>query len=133
MICPVCGESLSEEQHVGITLDRCTACRGVWFDAGELESYRAAHPNRDQLIAEHWEPEPACKESLLCPRCSSPSLVGGTAFGLLAFQCESCRGVFVSSDIVNFLAQRPPSRIAEFAGEAAFEFLIQGVLAIFDF
>jgi uncharacterized protein len=38
MRCPKCGESLQEERYHGIEVDRCTGCRGIWFDAGEAES-----------------------------------------------------------------------------------------------
>ena len=37
MRCPKCGHELVEEERSGIKVDRCTACRGVFFDAGELD------------------------------------------------------------------------------------------------
>lgn len=37
MICPACkGDMIVVEYH-NIELDYCTGCKGVWFDAGELE------------------------------------------------------------------------------------------------
>ena len=38
MHCPRCGADLAEETYHGVKVDRCTECRGVWFDAGEVES-----------------------------------------------------------------------------------------------
>jgi len=38
MRCPKCGAELAEESYHGISVDRCTECHGVWFDAGEIES-----------------------------------------------------------------------------------------------
>lgn len=38
MRCPKCGQLLREERYHKIQVDRCTACGGVWFDAGEAES-----------------------------------------------------------------------------------------------
>ena len=37
MRCPKCGESLEEINFQEIQVDRCTGCRGVWLDPGELE------------------------------------------------------------------------------------------------
>jgi uncharacterized protein len=38
MHCPKCGQPLQEERYHKIQVDRCTACGGIWFDAGEAES-----------------------------------------------------------------------------------------------
>lgn len=37
MKCPKCGHDMKEEVLEGISIDRCTFCEGVFFDAGELE------------------------------------------------------------------------------------------------
>jgi len=37
MRCPKCGEALQEERYHGVAVDRCAACKGIWFDAGEAE------------------------------------------------------------------------------------------------
>jgi Zn-finger nucleic acid-binding protein len=37
MICPACKSDMIVVEHHKIELDFCTKCRGVWFDAGELE------------------------------------------------------------------------------------------------
>ncbi|MGZ3428462.1 MAG: zf-TFIIB domain-containing protein [Polyangia bacterium] len=39
--CPKCGKNFVEEDYEGITIDRCSGCDAVYFDAGEV----------DQLIA----------------------------------------------------------------------------------
>jgi uncharacterized protein len=36
MQCPKCGMKLVEIDYKGIKVDKCTACEGVWLDAGEL-------------------------------------------------------------------------------------------------
>jgi uncharacterized protein len=35
--CPRCGTPLAERQFQTVKLDACPKCKGVWFDAGELE------------------------------------------------------------------------------------------------
>ena len=37
MICPTCNEDMIVLEYSDIELDYCTSCRGVWFDAGELD------------------------------------------------------------------------------------------------
>ena len=37
MKCPKCGHDLEEIEMVGIKVERCTACRGTFFDEGELD------------------------------------------------------------------------------------------------
>lgn len=37
MICPACKSDMIVVEHHNIELDYCPACRGVWFDSGELE------------------------------------------------------------------------------------------------
>jgi uncharacterized protein len=35
--CPRCNTPLTEREFQNVKLDACTKCKGVWFDAGELE------------------------------------------------------------------------------------------------
>jgi uncharacterized protein len=35
--CPRCGTALVERDFKSVKLDSCERCKGVWFDAGELE------------------------------------------------------------------------------------------------
>jgi hypothetical protein len=38
MCCPKCGMELHEIDYSGIKIDKCSACSGIWLDAGELET-----------------------------------------------------------------------------------------------
>ena len=38
MCCPKCGMNLVEIDYKGVKIDECSACKGVWLDAGELET-----------------------------------------------------------------------------------------------
>jgi len=38
MHCPKCGMKLIEVDYKSLKIDRCSACDGVWMDAGELEA-----------------------------------------------------------------------------------------------
>jgi hypothetical protein len=37
MKCPKCGGNLKEEELGPVKVDVCSDCKGIWFDAGELE------------------------------------------------------------------------------------------------
>jgi len=37
MKCPKCGMNLVEIDYKKIKVDKCSACEGIWLDAGELE------------------------------------------------------------------------------------------------
>ena len=38
MHCPKCGMKLIEVDYKSLKIDRCSACDGVWLDAGELDA-----------------------------------------------------------------------------------------------
>ncbi len=37
MCCPKCGHPMEEFEYLGIMVDRCTDCSGIYFDKGEFE------------------------------------------------------------------------------------------------
>jgi uncharacterized protein len=37
MKCPKCGMDLMEIDFRGMKMDECSACRGIWLDAGEFD------------------------------------------------------------------------------------------------
>ena len=48
--CPKCGgttDAVNYGGDTGIIIDRCTACLGIWLDAGELETI--------QMVIEGWD------------------------------------------------------------------------------
>ena len=38
MKCPKCGMDLIEIDFMGTKIDECSACRGMWLDAGEFDA-----------------------------------------------------------------------------------------------
>ena len=40
MKCPKCGMELIEIDYKEIKIDKCSACDGVWLDAGELDAVK---------------------------------------------------------------------------------------------
>jgi Zn-finger nucleic acid-binding protein len=70
MRCPKCDEEMEEVTSEGVVVDRCTGCKGIWFDKGEAEQLSA------KWIAEFIDfgnPEIGAEQDSLdtvpCPRC----------------------------------------------------------------
>ncbi|MGI8808865.1 MAG: zf-TFIIB domain-containing protein [Acidimicrobiales bacterium] len=47
MICPTDGETLLMSERLGIEIDYCPRCRGVWLDRGELDKMLSAADRQD--------------------------------------------------------------------------------------
>ena len=50
LTCPKCDgttDAVNYGGDTGIVIDRCTGCKGIWLDAGELE--------KTQMVVEGWE------------------------------------------------------------------------------
>jgi len=114
MHCPECSHALIPEQLELITVDRCASCSGVWFDAGELETFRMSIEGAEapESILPRFSPNPrlSCGP---CPRCESDELqigsVGERAIGV----CGRCSGIFVSGDELKQFSKSRARRIAE--------------------
>lgn len=91
--CPICRhQKMTATDAHGLALDECRACRGLWFDSGELREYRkqdrdTANPGRFEAIDE--------APSLRCPRCDELSIIRGKAGRYVLHCCVTCRGFFV--------------------------------------
>ena len=123
--CPECSTTLVEELHLGIHLDRCPECRGLWFDSGELDSYRMRVTGEGTLpmlkFARDMD-QPSCP----CPRCRQRTLVIGDLGEYPLHRCGNCRGVFVPSYSIDAFKPRSAGRIAgdiavEGAAQVGFE------------
>ena len=70
MRCPKCAEQMFEVTCEGVVIDRCTGCKGIWFDTGEAEQLSR------KWIAEFidiGDPDVGVEQDSLdtvpCPRC----------------------------------------------------------------
>lgn len=76
MKCPACQTTLITSERMGLEIDVCPTCRGVWLDPGELEAaaQRGECPPR---LAADWD---HCVPGARPGRNSGPLAAG--AFGL---------------------------------------------------
>lgn len=109
MICPVCRKSMLDIEYSNIELDYCEKCKGVWFDAGELE-----------LLLESEKPDVFIKEILekgevrrvedkrkcpLCARKMKKSTLGQEP-GVLVDVCPRAEGIWLDGGEVGQLLKQ---------------------------
>lgn len=129
MQCPFCQTELIEDRTSDVRIDQCVTCRGVWFDAGELEQFRAglkdeSAPDADALPA--FAPNPKFEREH-CPRCRSRSLAVGRIDDRVLHRCDRCSGMFVPRyTIVTFRPAPEPASPAGILG------VLLSVLSRFD-
>jgi Zn-finger nucleic acid-binding protein/MFS family permease len=107
MRCPKCRSDMQQIMIDGTEVDRCSACHGLWFDAGELSKLRnkeaaAALDLGDVTIGK----EQNKIEHYRCPRCAGPMnrLVDPKQPHIWFEQCGSCRGSFFDAGELTDLA-----------------------------
>jgi PAT family beta-lactamase induction signal transducer AmpG len=97
MRCPKCRSDMEQVMIESIEVDRCSACRGLWFDSGELSKLRnkeaAAALDIGDVVTGKKQNE---IEHYRCPRCAGPMnrLVDPTQPHIWFEQCGSCHGSF---------------------------------------
>lgn len=68
--CPKCQNGMDEVTHEGITIDRCSHCRGLWFDEDEAHHLKML---KDSDILDDGDPNEGWKwdsrADIDCPRC----------------------------------------------------------------
>lgn len=100
MKCPVCKISTTAVEFDKIELDYCPACRGIWFDRGELElllDTLTRGAARDLIISLTQKPALNVSEKgRKCPICRSkmPKIDIGSGRELLIDVCDYGHGLW---------------------------------------
>ena len=112
MICPTCKSAMIVVEYNQIELDYCTACRGVWFDSGELELLLRSMSLEDthQLLGSIINsPEAASAEKKRrCPVCSQKMKKAtiGKEPGILIDVCRREDGLWFDGGEVSHLVKQ---------------------------
>ena len=84
-------------EYEGVEVDRCTSCKGIWFDVGESDSLR----NKDAAAAiDTGDPLRGQQTNEIvryrCPRCGGGMMrmVDPQRAHIWYEECTSCRGSF---------------------------------------
>lgn len=79
-MCPVCASPMIIVELQGVEVDHCPACRGTWFDSGELELVAEIAGIEPERLRGVLLPEPGARAGTRrCPRCGrrmQPATVG---------------------------------------------------------
>ncbi len=107
--CPKCRADMEQVEHEGVEVDRCRHCKGIWFDAGEIEALgtknaAAALDTGDLATGMQHN----ALQDYQCPRCNGHmSNVVDERQPHIAFEtCDDCQGSFLDAgelrDLANF-------------------------------
>lgn len=105
MQCPKCKSTPLKRGKISakqLVLDQCTACKGMWFDKGELTALLGAKAKKDFVIPPFSTEVPNTK----CPRCDDNLFefcYPGTV--TLVDGCKKCEGVWLDSNEFKAISQ----------------------------
>lgn len=98
--CPKCGEAMEKVSHREIEVDRCTSCRGIWFDSLELEKLERLEGSESIDIGDAETGRRFDRvERIDCPVCSTRMIrMVDPAQPHVWFEaCKMCNGVFLDA------------------------------------
>ena len=108
--CPKCSGRMEQVQVEATQVDRCTKCRGLWFDALEDQDIRGTEA-AETLDTAPAESKPTKRDSraIDCPRCQTRmiSMVDRLGKRIQYESCPRCHGKFL--DAGEFRATEPRS------------------------
>ena len=117
--CPRCHErQFATAQVSGIQLDRCSRCRGIWFDAGEFEEViELLHGRENEEAAGQADPArpidaPAYLPLLVhCPSCrkallrEAPMSFEFIHHFVMTDRCPECGGVWLDGSELELISK----------------------------
>lgn len=91
--CPRCSEEMWIVERKGQKLDTCSRCKGIWFDASELDSVMGGEGRVELLVGI----KPSIRgEKLLCPTCIG-YMEPKDIFGVFVDVCPDCGGIWLDA------------------------------------
>jgi len=100
MRCPKCRADMEQIEFEGTEIDRCKICKGIWFDAGEIELMR---DNRAAIAIDTGDASVGKQSNVIdhyqCPRCSGSMVrvVDPRQRHIWYETCGSCGGSFLDA------------------------------------
>lgn len=104
MNCPRDGSVLASARILGVELDKCHACDGLWCDRGELEHLcNAKLPEVEEAIEKKYgNPKPVRGKvagHMRCPRCGGEARLLAHRYTYVSpvtiDRCQQCHGIWL--------------------------------------
>jgi Zn-finger nucleic acid-binding protein len=100
MQCPKCTGAMEQVAFDTVTVDRCTQCAGIWFDAGELkvlQSAKGAEKLDTGTVAEGRKQNQITR--INCPRCNveMKETVDTDQHHIHLETCPQCKGAWLDA------------------------------------
>ncbi len=100
-LCPVCQVELKPQIHLGITIDVCPTCAGIWFDKDELTHIAQLDPTVLPKLDQMYQPvvtsyDPPWQK--VCPVCKQTNLRPYDYLyhsNIELDECPECGGIWV--------------------------------------
>ena len=100
MNCPKCQALMEAVSFDGVTVDRCTGCKGIWFDANEQKKLADAKGSEaidtgDVNVGREMNE----MTGVNCPRCQQPMVqMEDVDQHHITFEaCQACKGMFLDA------------------------------------
>ncbi len=115
MKCPRDGTELERVDVIGVDLDKCHQCDGIWLDYGELEALRALKIEHVEEVLEQKYGNPPVKPHqveayMRCPRCEDGRLSSHHISYFVPVRvdrCQTCHGIWLDdTELDALLADR---------------------------
>lgn len=100
MKCPKCDAEMELVTHEGVTIDRCTSCKGIWFDADEQKLLKEKNGAEAVDIGDSSVGKKMDKiTDIACPRCNVKMIrmVDATSKPIDYEACTRCYGIFLDA------------------------------------
>lgn len=99
--CPKCSSPLETVSYQGITVERCRACAGIWFERCDIEQLKTIKGSETLDIGQSQtnpageRPQPYCS----CPQCREAmmQMLDIDQYAIWYEKCLKCQGVWLDA------------------------------------
>lgn len=100
MRCPKCRADMEQIDYEGTEIDRCTICKGIWFDEGEIDVFGDEQAAAAiDVGSERTGIENNVQTNYQCPRCSGEmvKVVDPNRAHIWYETCSTCKGSYLDA------------------------------------
>ncbi len=108
MQCPKCNSSFQTEEFRGVTIDRCSGCKGMYLDADKLENLKDEHYSQDKSVDTAYPKDGKNYDKvddIQCPVCNAnmDKISDPEQPHIWMEACPTCNKVFLDAGEINDL------------------------------